>query len=175
VVGKFEADPDKEYRLKVILPGIDEKEGIVWARLATPDAGLERGYFFRPEPGDEVVVGFFNDDPRQAVVLGSLYSSKNKPPPDVAQLTDKNISKAIVTKTGTTIGFTDEDKSSVYIQTPETNTIVLDDNEQMIHIEDQHGNAITMSKDGIEIKSAKDLKIDASGNVEIKGSKVDVK
>ncbi len=175
VVGQFEADPDKEHRLKVILPGIDEKEGVVWARLATPDAGHERGYFFRPEPGDEVVVGFFNDDPRQAVVLGSLYSSKNKPPPDVAELTDKNINKAIVTKSGTTIGFVDDSKSSLFIQTPEANKILLDDDAQTIEITDQHGNAITMSKDGIEIKSAKDLKIDASGNVEIKGSKVDVK
>ena len=40
---------------------------------------------------------------------------------------------------------------------------------------DQHGNSITMNKDGIELKSAKKFTIDASGDVEIKGSKVDVK
>jgi hypothetical protein len=32
-----------------------------------------------------------------------------------------------------------------------------------------------MNKGGITIKSAKDLKIEASGNVEIKGKKVDLK
>ena len=53
---------------------------LLWARLASPDAGKERGFFFRPEPGDEVVVGFLNDDPRQPVILGALYSSKNAPP-----------------------------------------------------------------------------------------------
>ena len=45
----------------------------------------------------------------------------------------------------------------------------------MIQVTDQHGNSITMDKNGIEIKSEKDVKIDASGNVEIKGQKVDVK
>ena len=175
IVAPFEEDPDKEFRVKVILPGIDEKTGMIWARLATPDAGLERGYFFRPEPGDEVIVGFFNDDPRQAVILGAMYSSKNKPPADMAKLEDKNIAKGIVTKTGTTISFTDDAKSILLIKTPEENSITLDDDAQSILIQDQHGNAITMSQDGIKIKSAKDVIIDASGNVEITGSQVDIK
>ena len=63
----------------------------------------------------------------------------------------------------------------MFIRTPAKNTIVLDDDAQSIKMTDQHGNSITMSKDGIEIKSAKNLKIEASGNVEIKGQKVDVK
>ncbi len=175
VVDRFEEDPAKEYRVKVLLPGIDEKKGAVWARLAAPDAGKGRGSFFRPEPGDEVVVGFFNDDPRQAVILGAMYGSKNTPPADMAKLTSENKNKAIVTKKGTTIGFVDDSKSSVFIQTPDSNKIMLDDDAQAIRISDQHGNTITMNKDGIAIKSAKNLTIEASGNVEIKGQKVDVK
>ncbi len=175
VVDKFEEDPEKEFRLKVILPGIDPEKGTIWARLATPDAGMERGYFFRPEVGDEVVVGFFNDDPRQPVVLGAMFSSANTPPATVATLDEKNINKGIVTKTGTTIGFIDDEKASVFIETPQQNTLVLDDDEESVLLSDQHGNSITLSKDGIEIKSAKDLKIDAGGNVEIKGAKVDIK
>lgn len=174
IVAPFTEDPEKQFRLKIILPGIDEKKGTVWARLATPDAGENRGYFFRPEPGDEVVVGFFNDDPRQAVVLGSMYSSKNRPPADMAQLSAKNINKGIVTKAGTTISFVDDTQSILSIKTPSDNTIVLDDKAQMISLKDQHGNAITMSKDGIEIKSAKDIKINASVGVKLKGTKVDI-
>ncbi len=176
IVDQFEDDPDKELRVKVILPGIDEKKGAIWARLASPDAGKGRGYFFRPEPGDEVVVGFFNDDPRQAVILGAMYGSKNTPPSDLATPTKDNTEKAIVSKKGTILGFVDSDKPAVFIETPGSNKIIFDDDAQTVQISDQHGNAITMSKDGIEIKSAKDLTIDASsGNVEIKGSKVDVK
>jgi uncharacterized protein involved in type VI secretion and phage assembly len=175
IVAPFEEDPDKEFRVKVKLPGIDPKKGDIWARLAAPDAGKGRGYFFRPEPGDEVIVGFFNDDPRQAVILGAMYGSKNAPPDDMKKLSKDNIAKGIVTRSGITLGFNDDKKSSFFIKTPGPNKIILDDDKQMIQISDQHGNSITMNKDGIEIKSARDLKIEASGNVEIKGTKVDVK
>ena len=80
IVDKFDEDPDKQFRVKVILPGIDEMAGSVWARLAAPDAGKNRGWFFRPETGDEVVVGFFNNDPRQPVILGGMFSPKNARP-----------------------------------------------------------------------------------------------
>ena len=46
---------------------------------------------------------------------------------------------------------------------------------ELISIADKHGNTITMDKDGIKLDSAKDLKLTASGNVEITGAKIDVK
>ena len=36
------------------------------------DAGENRGSFWRPEIGDEVVLGFLNSDPRDAIILGML-------------------------------------------------------------------------------------------------------
>ena len=39
---------------------------------------------------------------------------------------------------------------------------------------DQHGNTITMNADGITLKSEADFNIEASGDVKIKGSAVDV-
>jgi Rhs element Vgr protein len=169
------ADPEKAMRVAVRLPGLGDQTETIWARMASPYAGKEHGYVFFPEIGDEVVVGFFNDDPTQLVILGAMYSAKNTPPKAAGQIEDKNVSKVIVTSKGTTIGFVDDEKSSVFIETPAKNKITFDDNNQMIQLSDQHGNTITMSKDGIEIKSAKDFKVDASGNVEIKGAKVDVK
>ena len=168
-------DPEKADRVKVVLPGIDDKNGEVWARMAFPDAGKGRGIFFRPEPGDEVVVGFFNDDPRHAVILGGMYNPKNTPPSDLKEKRKDNVAKGIVSRSGTTLTFLDDEKPSVFLQTPGKNSIVLDDNAQKITIMDQHGNTVSLSKDGIAIKSAKDFKIDASGNVEIKGSRVDIK
>lgn len=191
VVAAFEEDPAGELRVRVLLPAVDPAEGLVWARLASPDAGKDRGYHFRPEPGDEVVVGFLNDDPRHPVILGSLYGSANAPAAAMGTPDDKNEKKGIVTRKGTTIGFVDADKASVFIETANRNKLLLDDDGETIVLTDQHGSSITMSKDGIELKSAKDLKIDAGGsveiksskdfkidaggNVEIKGSKVDVK
>ncbi len=176
IVDAFKEDPDGELRVRVILPAIDAKKASVWARLAAPDAGKAHGFLFRPEPGDEVVVGFFGNDPRHPVILGGMFSSKNKPPPELMDITADNIVKAIFSKLGTTIAFVDDKKASVFIETPNMNSILLDDDAQSISITDEHGNAITMDKKGITIKSAKDLTLDgASGNVVIKGKKVDVK
>ena len=57
---------------------------------------------------------------------------------------DKNKFKGIVTKKGTTITFLDDDKSSVFIQTPGKNKILLDDDAKAIKLTDQNGNTITM-------------------------------
>jgi Rhs element Vgr protein len=174
IVAGFEDDPDKQMRVRINLPGIDSQAGTVWARLAAPDAGKDRGFFFRPEAGDEVVVGFFNEDPRQPVILGALYSSKNTPPA-AFDLTKDNLKKGIVTRGGTKIGFTDDRKASVFLETAGSNRILLDDDKESIEISDQHGNKITLDKNGIKLASAKDLNLEASGNVVIKGTKVDVK
>ena len=175
VVGAFEEDPDKQFRVKLILPGVGAADEAVWARLAAPDAGKERGYFFRPEAGDEVVVGFFNQDPRQPVILGALYGAKNAPPADCARLDDKNLLKGIVTLRGTKILFNDADKASLTLATAAGNQIVLDDDQRSIVITDQHGNSIKMDQDGITLDSAKDLRLKAAGKVQIEGATVDIK
>jgi Rhs element Vgr protein len=175
VVDKFEEDPDKLLRVRVTLPGIGDNAEAVWARLAAPDAGQGRGYYFRPETGDEVVVGFFNDDPRYPVILGALYGPKNSPPKDLPAPAEKNAHRAIVSRKGTTVGFVDDDKASVFIVTASKNKLLLDDGKEMVQLTDQHGNTVTMDKSGIILKSQGDVKIEAAGNVEIKGAKVDVK
>ncbi len=176
VVDAFKADPDKQQRVRVILPAIDPKKGSVWARLASPDAGKDRGYVFRPMKGDEVVVGFINDDPRQAVVLGSLFSSTNAVPADIGEANADNDAKGIVTAKGTTLGFYDGDKAAAFITTPNQNTLLIDDSDDSILISDANGNSIKMDANGITITSAKDLTLDgASGNVTISGKKVDCK
>lgn len=177
VVDEFEEDPEKHFRVKVRFPALGEKQPPIWARLASPEAGKGRGFFFRPEKGDEVVLGFFNEDPRQPVIVGALHGPANTPPAGFETLSEKNQLKGLVTKTGTKIGFDDKDKGSaaVYIETANKNKILLDDEAKTISLQDQHGNAITLDENGITIKSAKDLKLEASGKVEIKGSSVDVK
>lgn len=73
-------DPDGEHRVRVRMPLVNNAEDGTWARVAVLDAGDQRGFFFRPEVGDEVVLGFLNSDPRQAVIPGMLHSSA-KPAP----------------------------------------------------------------------------------------------
>jgi hypothetical protein len=50
-------DPDSMARVQVRLlnfDGIGEQDGPIWARVAVPFAGADRGAFFIPDVGDEV-------------------------------------------------------------------------------------------------------------------------
>jgi uncharacterized protein involved in type VI secretion and phage assembly len=132
--------------------------------MASLDAGKERGYFFRPEIGDEVIVGFVNGDPRFAVVLGMLHSS-NKPAPVPA--TDTNHIKGLVTRSKMKTMFDDENKV-MKMETPAGNFIELSEKDKAITIQDQHGNMIKMESAGITIKSAKDIKMEAAGAFSLK-------
>ena len=133
----------------------------VWARLGTFYASNKVGAVFYPEPNDEVVVGFMNEDPRYPVILGSLYSKKLSPPypPD-----EKNTNKAIVTKSKLEITFDDKDKI-LEIKTPNKQSVKLDDKSKAISIKDANGNQVSLSKGGITMDSASNIKIKAKGNI----------
>jgi Rhs element Vgr protein len=166
IVTKLEGDPNQEFRVQVRLPFVSEKGEGTWARVACLDAGKERGTFFRPERGDEVVLGFLDDDPRQAIILGMLNSSKNPAP---LPHSDENHKKAIVTRSKIKITFDDE-KKILSFETPAGHKMKLDDDDGSIKIEDKNGNQITMNKDGILLKSAKDIQFKAAANIKAAAS-----
>ncbi len=165
-------DPDGEERIRIHIPIMGEDSEGVWARLALPDAGGERGFVFRPEIGDEVIAGFVNDDPRHPVVLGTLHSSAN-PAPIPAR--DENHQKGYRSRSGLKLMF-DDDKKYVEIESPAGKTIRVDDDKDHIRLEDQHGNRIVMDGGGIRIESANDIVIKAGSNLEAEGGmNVDLK
>ncbi len=168
-VVQLQDDPEGENRILVRLPIIDNSARGVWARVATLDAGSGetnggRGSFFLPEIEDEVIVGFLNDDPREAVVLGMLNSSA-KPAPINAQ--DDNHEKGFVTRSKLRVHFNDDTKT-ISIDTPAGNSIILDEDTTSITIEDQNGNITKMNTDGIEMKSPGNIKVEATGNLDMK-------
>ena len=166
IVTKLEQDPEGEHRVRVRIPMIDATGEGIWARIACLDAGDQRGSFFRPEINDEVVLGFFDDDPRNPIILGQLNSSA-KPAP--IQALDTNHIKGFYTRDQIKLEFDDE-KKSVTIETPGGNKAVWDDTEQSIVIEDQHGNKITLDQNGITIDSPKEIKIKAGTNLNVESS-----
>ncbi len=173
IVKKITEDPDNDFRVKVNLPMVKVGEEGVWARLANLDAGKERGSFFYPEVGDEVIVGFMNDDPRQPIILGMLYSKNADGKPPLEPTTD-NFKKGFFTREKIKLEFDDE-KKSVLIETPGGNKIfVTDDDDPEITLEDSNSNKISMTKDGIEITSSKDLKIKATGDITMEGVNISI-
>lgn len=165
-VVQLQDDPDGEDRILVKLPIVDNEAKGVWARVCTLDAGADRGSFFRPEIDDEVVVGFLNDDPRDAIVLGMLHSSA-KPAPIPGS--DDNHEKGFVTRSQMRMWF-DDDKKIITIETPAGNSLVFSEEDTAITMTDQNGNNLTMDPNGITIKSAADINIEAPGNINIKAS-----
>jgi len=171
VVSALEGDPAGEDRIELRLVTVSETDGLVWARIAAFDAGGDRGAVFRPEIGDEVVVGFIDADPRDPVVLGALHSSaKAAPIPG----SDDNHEKGYVSRAGMKLVF-DDDKPSVTIETPGGALLRLDDDGGSVELTDQNGNVVKMDSSAIEVKAAADFKLKATGNVTIEGVNVDVK
>lgn len=165
-VVQLEQDPDGEDRILVRLPIISNDAPGIWMRVATLDAGADRGTFFRPEIDDEVIVGFINDDPRDAVVLGMLHSSA-KPAPLTAQ--DVNHEKGLVTRSDMRVLFNDDTKT-ITISTPAGNSIVIDEQSTSIVVTDQNNNTIKMEPAGITLDSPANIKINAGGQIEISAS-----
>ncbi len=163
VVMKLDGDPEAEERIQVSVPLMQAAADGVWARLAKFHGSSGFGAFFVPEVGDEVVLGYFNDDPSHPVVLGSLYSSKRKPP---YELSAENNIKAIVTRCQARIEF-DDDKKIITVQTPGDNKVVLSDDEKSILLQDQNGNKVELSPGGIVLDSPKDIKMSAKGSITI--------
>ena len=170
VVTQIEGDPDSEFRLLVRMPLMGEKnDDGVWARVALLDAGENRGTFFRPEIGDEVVLGFLNGDPRDPIVIGSLHSS-SKPSP--IEPSDDNDEKGIITRSEMKLTFDDKDKI-IRIQTADDKNIIrIDEKEQGIFIQDEHNNKIEMNSDGIKLSSASDLTLSATGDIKMEATNI---
>ncbi|HEY2902656.1 MAG TPA: phage baseplate assembly protein V, partial [Polyangia bacterium] len=82
-VSEIKNDPDGIGRVKLTLPwapdtGSESYE--TWGRVATLMGGNNRGSWFIPDKGDEVLVAFEGGDPRRPFVLGGLWNGKDKPP-----------------------------------------------------------------------------------------------
>ncbi|MFT3947208.1 MAG: type VI secretion system tip protein VgrG [Agriterribacter sp.] len=156
-VVQLQNDPDGEDRILVRIPVIDANAQGIWTRVASLDAGNDRGAFFRPEIDDEVIVGFINNDPRDAVVLGMLNSS-NKPAPITAS--DANDEKGFTTRSKMHLSFNDNTKTIV-IDTPGGNSITIDEQSMKIEIKDQNQNTLTMNPTGISLQSNANIDIKA--------------
>ncbi|HZL09945.1 MAG TPA: type VI secretion system tip protein VgrG [Prolixibacteraceae bacterium] len=171
IVTQLENDPDGEDRILVKIPVINNDEDGIWCRVSTLDAGENRGMYFRPEIEDEVIVGFINNDPRHAVVLGMLNSSA-KPAPITAS--DDNHEKGYVSRSEMKMIFND-DKKSFSLETPAGNIFLITEDEKKIYLEDQNGNKITMNEEGIKIESSADILLKATGDINAEGVNINVK
>jgi uncharacterized protein involved in type VI secretion and phage assembly len=109
-------DPDSLTRVQVRLfnaDGVDGQDGPIWARVAAPFAGSQRGAFMLPDVGDEVLISFLQGDSRLPVVIGGLWNGNAAPPDSLGG--DRVDRWMFVGKAGTKIAITEQSASEATI------------------------------------------------------------
>lgn len=166
-------DPEKLGRVKLKLPQYDDQQS-TWARVASPMAGNNRGFFFRPEVGDEVLVGFENGEVRRPHVLGALWSKVDAPPPRDSDDT-KNNWRFIVSRSGHILKFDDTNGSEKIEIVDKSGSlkITLDSSGSKIQIE-SNGDVQISAPQGAFKVSAQSVDIEATGDMTLKGATVNI-
>lgn len=177
IVKKIADDPDGQYRVLVVIPIIegDGGEG-VWARMSHPYATEDCGFVIYPEIDDEVLLGFFDNDPTYPVILGSLYSSSKKKitTEETHDPAEPNIFKAMSFNKGKMrLEFADDPGKNVIKTITEKKMLTeLNDGDEKIVIEDPvNKSTMTMDSKGVTWKIQENLTIDVTGEIKITGKK----
>jgi len=160
-------DPDGLSRVQVRFlnyDGIGEQDAPVWARVAVPFAGNERGSFFIPDVGDEVLVSFVNNDPRMAVIIGSFWNGRDAAPETLGGSGDSVDRWAFVGKQGSRIAIVEESASTatVSLETANGVTATLTDEAGGKMEIVAAGNTITIDSSGVKIDSPAKVEVNAS-------------
>ncbi|NRS90688.1 uncharacterized protein involved in type VI secretion and phage assembly [Flavobacterium sp. 7E] len=111
-----------------------------WMRMIQPHSGAGKGFYFIPEIGEEVLVGFEGNNAQNPYVLGSQYNGSESS----GYADGENNVKAIHTRSGT--------------------KIIMNDSEGSILIEDPSGNTWQMDGQGnISVNAPKNFTLNAGG------------
>lgn len=156
-------DPDGHGRIRIALSAVPDPASAaceLWARVATLYAGKDRGTWFMPEVGDEVLVAFEQGDPRRPYVLGGLWNGVDTP---AQRGSNDNAVKQIRSRNGVVITIQDlSGQESLTLETPAGQTITLKDGPGEIEIKDGNGNTVTLEASGISVDAAARLSISAA-------------
>ena len=141
-------DPEGLGRVKVQFNWAGRSAKSEWMRMIQPHSGAGKGFYFIPEIGEEVLVGFEGGNIQSPYVVGSHYNGS-----DSSGYADgENNVKAIHTRSGT--------------------KIILNDGEGSILIEDPSGNTWQMDGQGnISVNAPKNFTLNAGEDVNITAGK----
>ncbi|NRS90701.1 uncharacterized protein involved in type VI secretion and phage assembly [Flavobacterium sp. 7E] len=119
-----------------------------WMRMIQPHSGSGKGFYFIPEIGEEVLVGFEGNNAQNPYVLGSQYNGSESS----GYADGENNVKAIHTRSGT--------------------KIIMNDSEGSILIEDPSGNTWQMDGQGnISVNAPNDITMTAGGSISMTAGK----
>jgi len=193
VIGVVEdlEDPEKLGRVRVKIPHLGDTMSD-WAYLVTPMAGKDRGLFFRPEKGDQVLVAHAQGDPRFPYILGSMWSKSDPPPPDDGKPADNNW-RFIKSRSGHIVRLDDTSNKEKIEILDESGSlkITLDSANKKIQITNDSGDVEVTSSSGnvnvsasggqikvsgltVEVSAQSSLTLKSSGTLTIQGTMVQI-
>jgi len=161
-------------RVRVRYPWHSRPSDSYWARIAMPMAGRQRGIYFLPEVGDEVLVAFERGDLRFPYVVGALWNGEDAAPQTNGD--GKNDVRVIRTRKGHSITFDDGDRGQLRLELNDGKSLTIDD--EGIRIDDKNGNSVTVTTASGEIAiaaatsltlKAPQITIDASTSLSMNG------
>jgi uncharacterized protein involved in type VI secretion and phage assembly len=173
-------DPDKQGRVKVKFPWLNDQEESDWAWVVASFAGKKRGLFFLPEVGDEVLMGFEDGEFARAYVLGSLWNGVDTPPTDDGDGRDRRVFRS---RSGHIVRIDDtsgSEKIEILDKTGK-NTVTVDSSANTITIASDKDIVLKAPKGTVKIDAQKlevttsgEAKLEASGTMTVKGSTVNI-
>jgi len=154
-------DPENLGRIKVSYPHLQDKPSD-WVRMVTPMGGAERGAFFRPERGEEVLVVYEQGEARRPYMLGGLWSKTDRPPADDGNAKENNW-RFIRSRSGHLIKLDDTDGSELieFEDKDGARRIVIDSAGTKIRIECDSGDVEVTAESGKVIVKAQNVEVNA--------------
>jgi len=169
-------DPDNQGRVKVALPWLPDGAGAtceLWARLATFMAGNNRGAWFIPDVGDEVLLAFEAGELRRPYVIGALWNGQDSAPESMDG-SGQNNKKVLRSRNGVKVTLDDQSgQERLILETPGGQKVTLKDGPGSIQIEDSNGNSVKLESAGITVTASAKVTVNAS-LVEVSASMVKV-
>lgn len=139
-----------------------------WMRVQSSNAGSSskvaknRGFFFVPEIGDQVMVGYEYGDPSRPFVMGSLLHANN-----TEGIAEDNNLKTIRTRSGHTLEFNDDEQGDWGISVKDCNGCKFHIDTKGKNIEITAPQTITFNAKNIDIKAQENIKVYADGKLDV--------
>ena len=116
-----------------------------WIRLLQPHSGSGKGFYFVPEIGEEVLVGFQGGNAEKPYVIGTQYNGKEKS------------------------GYADKENNIKAVHTRSGNRLLLNDETGDVSLESQKGQTIAIfyGNGNIEIKAPENITLSAGKSINL--------
>lgn len=177
-------EDDGSCQLDYLSMGSDEPSAP--ARVMMPMAGANRGTYFFPEPGDEVVVAFELGNTNLPIILGAVWNNESRPPSQAQPSADNNL-RTIVSRSGHELTFDDTPGAEkVTLRSQSGHELTLDDapgrggitlstaGGKRIVLDDTPPGSISLEAGAVTIRldAAGPLQVQAAGPVSVQGTAI---